>query len=207
MLNVAQRKQIYDDWSVLNSLKTNNNVFKANSAISPYNSNNLLQRIYIWNENLPNTSLKNVVILANFDVNTQSIPAGFPYDGTWYDLMDNTAFEVGNTNQGISLNPGEFRVFGNQQATFSLSNNNPLLGLQLVQNPVLDRIQIQTPSDLSGNIDWKIYNTAGVEIAYGSTSLQQQTLQIPSPKKQGNYFVVLRHTNTNAWSLLKVLRQ
>ena len=67
--------------------------------------------------------------------------------------MDNTAFEVGNTNQGISLNPGEFRVFGNQQATFSVSNNNPLLGLQLVQNPVLDRIQIQTPSDLSGNID------------------------------------------------------
>ena len=206
-LNVAQRKQIYDDWSVLNSLKTNNNVFKASSAISPYNSNNLLQRIYIWNENLPNASLKNVVILANFDVNTQSIPAGFPYDGTWYDLMDNTAFEVGNTNQGISLNPGEFRVFGNQQATFSVSNNNPLLGLQLVQNPVLDRIQIQTPSDLSGNIDWKIYNTAGVEIAYGSTSLQQQTLQIPSPKKQGNYFVVLRHTNTNAWGLLKVLKQ
>ena len=93
-------------------------MFKANSAISPYNSNNLLQRIYIWNENLPNTSLKNVVILANFDVNTQSIPAGFPYDGTWYDLMDNTAFEVGNTNQGISLNPGEFRVF---------ETNKPLL--------------------------------------------------------------------------------
>ena len=182
-------------------------MFKANSAISPFNSNNLLQRIYIWNENLPNTSLKNVVILANFDVNTQSIPAGFPYDGTWYDLMDNTAFEVGNTNQGISLNPGEFRVFGNQQATFSVSNHNQLRGLKLVQNPVLDRIQIQTPSELSGNIDWKIYNTVGVEIAYGSTSIQQQTLQIPSPKKQGNYFVVLRHTNTNAWGFLKVLKQ
>ena len=206
-LNVAQRKQIYDDWSILNSLKTNNDVFKASSAISPYNNNNLLQRIYIWNDNLPNTSLKNVVILANFDVNTQSIPAGFPYAGTWYDLMDNTAFEVSNTNQGMSLNPGEFRVFGNQQATFSVSSYHQLRGLQLVQNPVHDQIQIQTPSTLSGNIDWKIYNTAGVEIAYGSTAVQQQTIQIPSPKKRGNYFVVLRHANTNSWGLLKVLRQ
>ena len=121
--------------------------------------------------------------------------------------MDNTAFEVGNTNQEISLNPGEFRVFGNQQATFSVSNDNQLRGLQLVKNPVHDRIQIQTPSTLSGNVDWKIYNTAGVEIAYGSTAVKQQTIQIPSPKKRGNYFVVLRHANTNAWGLLKVLRQ
>ena len=206
-LNIAQRKQIYDDWSILNSLKTNNDVFKASSTISPYNNNNLLQRIYIWNDNLPNTSLKNVVILANFDVNTQSIPAGFPYAGTWYDLMDNTAFEVSNTNQGMSINPGEFRVFGNQQATFSVSSYHRLRGLQLVQNPVHDQIQIQTPSTLSGNIDWKIYNTAGVEISYGSTAVQQQTIQIPSPKKRGNYFVVLRHANTNSWGLLKVLRQ
>ena len=206
-LNIAQRKQIYDDWSMINSLKRNNEVFRANSAISPYNNNNLLQRVYVWDDNLSDTSLKNVVILANFDVNTQSIPAGFPYIGTWYDVMDNSNFEVNNTNQGISLQPGEFKIFGNQQAALNQSTLNLIQGLQLIQNPVNDRIQIQTPSILTGKIDWKIYNTAGIEIAYGSTAVQQDMLQIAAPDKRGNYFVVLRHTNTNAWGLIKVLKQ
>ena len=206
-LNIAQRRQIYDDWSKINDLKINNDVFKANSAISPHNNNNLLQRIYIWDDNLPNTSLKNVVILANFDVNTQNFISDFPYTGVWYNLMDNTTFQVNNTNQQISLNPGEFKIFGNQDAVLSKSKYNLITGLQLTQNPVNDLIQILTPSTLSGKVDWKIYNTAGIEIAFGSTAIQQNILQIAAPEKRGNYFVVLRHANSNALGLIKVLRQ
>ena len=206
-LNIAQRRQIYDDWSKINDLKINNDVFKANSAISPHNNNNLLQRIYIWDDNLPNTSLKNVVILANFDVTTQNFISDFPYTGVWYNLMDNTTFQVNNTNQQISLNPGEFKIFGNQDAVLSKSKYNLITGLQLTQNPVNDLIQILTPSTLSGKVDWKIYNTAGIEIAFGSTAIQQNILQIAAPEKRGNYFVVLRHANSNAWGLIKVLRQ
>ena len=205
-LNIAQRRQIYDDWSKINDLKINNDVFKANSAISPHN-NNLLQRIYIWDDNLPNTSLKNVVILANFDVTTQNFISDFPYTGVWYNLMDNTTFQVNNTNQQISLNPGEFKIFGNQDAVLSKSKYNLITGLQLTQNPVNDLIQILTPSTLSGKVDWKIYNTAGIEIAFGSTAIQQNILQIAAPEKRGNYFVVLRHANSNGLGLIKVLRQ
>ena len=206
-LNIAQRRQIYDDWSKMNDLKINNDVFKANSAISPLNNNNLLQRIYIWDDNLPNTSLKNVVILANFDVNTQNFISDFPYTGVWYNFMDNTTFQVNNTNQQISLNPGEFKIFGNQDAVLSKSKYNLITGLQLTQNPVNDLIQILTPSTLSGKVDWKIYNTAGIEIAFGSTAIQQNILQIAAPEKRGNYFVVLRHANSNGLGLIKVLRQ
>ena len=205
-LNIAQRRQIYDDWSKINDLKINNDVFKANSAISPHN-NNLLQRIYIWDDNLPNTSLKNVVILANFDVTTQNFISDFPYTGVWYNLMDNTTFQVNNTNQQISLNPGEFKIFGNKDAVLSKSKYNLITGLQLTQNPVNDLIQILTPSTLSGKVDWKIYNTAGIEIAFGSTAIQQNILQIAAPEKRGNYFVVLRHANSNGLGLIKVLRQ
>lgn len=206
-LNIAQRRQIYDDWSKINDLKINNDVFKANSAISPHNNNNLLQRIYIWDDNLPNTSLKNVVILANFDVTTQNFISDFPYTGVWYNLMDNTTFQVNNTNQQISLNPGEFKIFGNQDAVLSKSKYNLITGLQLTQNPVNDLIEILTPSTLSGKVDWKIYNTAGIEIAFGSTAIQQNILQIAAPEKRGNYFVVLRHANSNGLGLIKVLRQ
>ena len=138
-------------------------------------------------------------------LHTQSIPAGFPYIGTWYDVMDNSNFEVNNTNQGVSLQAGEFKIFGNQQAALSQSTFNLIQGLQLIQNPV--NIQIQTPSTLTGKIDWKIYKTAGIEINYGSTAVQKDILQIAAPEKRGNYFVVLRHANTNAWGLIKVLRQ
>ncbi len=206
-LNIAQRRQIYDDWAKIIDLKINNDVFKANSAISPYNNNNLLQRIYVWDDNLPNTSLKNVVILANFDVNTQNFISDFPYTGMWYNLMDNTTFQVNNTNQQISLNPGEFKIFGNKDAVLSKSKYNSITGLQLTQNPVKDLIQILTPSTLTGKVDWKIYNTAGIEIAFGSTAIQQHMLQIAAPEKRGNYFVVLRHASSNAWGLIKVLRQ
>ena len=206
-LNIAQRKQIYDDWSSINSLKRSYSVFKANSALSPYNNNNLLQRIYVWDDNLSENQLKNVVILANFDVNTQTIGSGFPYTGTWYNLMDNTTFEVSNTNQGISLQAGEFKIFGNQQASLTRSELNIFQELKLIQNPVQDHIKFQTPTSLFGNIDWKIYNTLGIEVAYGSTLIQNQTLQISAPKKQGSYFIVLRHTNTDAIRMIKILRQ
>ena len=206
-LNIAQRRQIYDNWSKIIDLKINNDVFKASSTISPYNNNNLLQRIYVWDDNLPNTSLKNVLILANFDVNTQNFISDFPYTGVWYNLMDNTTFQVNNTNQQISLDPGEFKIFGNKDAVLSKSKYNLITGLQLTQNPVNDLIQILTPSPLSGKVDWKIFNNTGIEIAFGSTAIQQNILQIAAPEKRGNYFVVLRHANSNAWGLIKVLRQ
>ena len=121
--------------------------------------------------------------------------------------MDNSNFEVNNTNQGVSLQAGEFKIFGNQQAALSQSTFNLIQGLQLIQNPVNNQIQIQRPSTLTGKTDWKIYNTAGIEINYGSTAVQKDILQIAAPEKRGNYFVVLRHANTNAWGLIKVLRK
>ena len=204
-LNIAQRKQIYDDWSKMNDLKINNEVFRANSSISPYANNNLLQRIYIWDENLANTSLKNVVIISNFDVNTQNIPIGFPYDGTWYDLMNNTTYQ-GNSSSSISLNPGEFRIFGNQQATLSLSNHNNFLDLKLIQNPVKNKIQIETSIYTNKTINWKIFNSAGVEIANGSEKASKKILQISAPEKSGSYFLVLRLSDTDAWKLFKILK-
>ena len=121
--------------------------------------------------------------------------------------MDNTTFEVSNTNQGISLQAGEFKIFGNQQASLTRSELNIFQELKLIQNPVQDHIKFQTPTSLFGNIDWKIYNTLGIEVAYGSTLIQNQMLQISAPRKQGSYFIVLRHTNTDAIRMIKILKQ
>ena len=75
---VPERKQIYDDWARINALKINEPVFEGNYSISPY-INNVRQRIYIWTNTNPSSSLEYVVVLCNFSVADLDIPGDFPY--------------------------------------------------------------------------------------------------------------------------------
>jgi hypothetical protein len=107
------RSQVFSDWARLNDLKINEDVFEGDYSID---SGDLTPRIFIWNDAIPATELKNVVILANFDLTAQNIVPDFPYTGTWYDLMDetnSTSINVTNTAATINIPAGEFRIFGN----------------------------------------------------------------------------------------------
>jgi glycosidase len=154
--NDAIRSQIYDSWSRINALKINEAVFEGNYDI---NSGSLTPRIYIWDDTLPSTSLKNVVILANFDVTTQNVTPNFPYTGVWYDLMDtsgNTTLSVSNTNDPISLEPGAFKIFGNQASTLSTNDLSLENNIQIYPNPAHEYFKINLRSK-----QIKIYNLLG----------------------------------------------
>lgn len=128
------RNQIYNTWSRLNELKVNEAVFEGNYDI---NSGSLTPKIYIWDDALPSNSLKNVIIIANFDISNQEIVPYFPYTGVWYDLMDesgDSTISVSSTNQAINLAPGEFKVFGNNLAT-TLSNEDFLAENKIMVYP------------------------------------------------------------------------
>ena len=168
----------------------------ARSNLGHTNSNNLAQRIYVWNETL--SGLKNVVILANFDVTRQSITADFPYTGTWHNLMDESTLNVSSTNQAISLAPGEFKIYGNQQAT--LSNYNPkMLPLGLRQNPVKERIEIDLPTEDA--YSYKLYNSLGQEIS-GTKKTTGKILTLTAPKQKGLYFVLVKNDNSPLQNLM-----
>ncbi|MGK0411910.1 MAG: 1,4-alpha-glucan branching enzyme [Polaribacter sp.] len=114
----ANRRKIYDDWSRINALKINEDVFEGDYNI---NSGSLTPRIDIFNTNIPETELRNVIVLANFDVVAQNVNTNFPTAGAWVDLMDasgNTTYSAST----INLQPGEFKLFGNQVATLSTDN-------------------------------------------------------------------------------------
>ncbi len=195
----TQRKKIYDDWSRINDLKQSNEVFRGSSSISPLSTNNLVQRIYVWNETL--SGLKNVVILANFDVTTQNVTSNFPFTGTWYNLIDDSTLSVSSTAQVVTLAPGEFKIFGNQQAT--LSNHNPkLLHLGLRQNPVKERIEIDLPTE--DTYSYKLYSALGQEVSNGKHK-DGKVLTISAPAQKGIYFVVLKNSATHQFGLCKVL--
>ena len=134
----ADRSQVYNDWSRLNDLKVNEAVFEGDYTIT---SGNLTPKIYIFDNTIPATELKNVVILANFDVTTQNVVPDFPYTGTWYDLMDdtyNTSINVTNTSSPITIPAGEFKIYGNAVPQ-TLSNTEADIAdtFKLYPNPAL----------------------------------------------------------------------
>ena len=118
-LNVATRAKIYNDWSKMNALKINEPVFEGDYAISPEAGDNLKQRLYVFDTTLPATQLKNVVVLANFYTDSQLITPGFPYVGTWYNLMDNTTLVVTDLAAKINIPAGQSLIYGNLPAALT----------------------------------------------------------------------------------------
>jgi 1,4-alpha-glucan branching enzyme len=152
----ANRNQIYNDWSRLISLKTTEAVFEGDYTIT---TNTLTPKIYIFDNAIASTNLKNVVILANFDVIKQNVIPNFPYTGTWYDLMDNTgstSLNVTNVATPISIPPGEFRIYGNQGVTLGTKDLVSNLDLVVYPNPVNSAFSIN--KDVS---EIKIFDITG----------------------------------------------
>ena len=138
----TNRNPIYNDWSRLILLKTTEAVFEGDYSIT---TNTLTPKIYVWDNSLPLTELKNVVVLANFDVTTQNVVPNFPYTGTWYDLMDNTgstSINVTNVVTPISIPAGEFRIYGNQGVTLGTKDIVSVLDLTVYPNPVNNTFSI-----------------------------------------------------------------
>jgi 1,4-alpha-glucan branching enzyme len=133
----ANRKAVYDTWSKILAIRLSNQVFDTTTFT--VESGNLLPRIYVWNDALPSTSLKNVVVVANFTTTAQTVTPNFPYAGTWYNLMDNTSMSA-SASTTVTLQPGEFRIFGNQTAlaTDETKIDANKTSLQITQNPATD---------------------------------------------------------------------
>ena len=129
------RAKIFSDYSRFIKLKINEPVFEGDYEISP-NVSLLKQRIYVFNTSLPDSQLKNVVVLANFAVVSQTITPDFPYAGIWYDLMTNEPITVNSTTDLITIPAGQFRVFGNRPSAF-LANERfeTTSALSLTPNP------------------------------------------------------------------------
>lgn len=158
-LSDTNRNQIYNDWARLIDLKINMPVFEGNYALSPY-INDIRPRIYVWDDALAATELKNVVILCNFSVADLTTVPDFPYTGVWYDLMDesgSTTINVTDTAAPISIPAGQFRIFGNQPATtLSTPDNIGNEVVSLYPNPASDSFSINKKVN-----EITIYDTTG----------------------------------------------
>jgi len=182
-LGNENRREIYDNWSRIIDLKINEDVFEGNYSIT---SGSLTPIVYVWDDNLSSSELKNVVILANFDVVDQSVTPYFPYSGTWFDLMDedgDTTLNVASTTDQITLQPGEFKIYGNQASTTLSNTIFDETDFIISPNPSLDFITINKDADLI-----EIYDVTGKMLLSFSDVTRNQQLEIN--QLQVGYYIV-----------------
>jgi hypothetical protein len=200
-LGVSQRLKIYNDWSKMIALKINEPVFEGNYAISP-DANNVKQRIYIYDEALPTTQLKNVVVLCNFSVANLSIVPNFPYAGTWYNLMDNTSINVTDVNAALAIPSGQFLIYGNQKSTtLETSDFGFIEDLHLYPNPSSTYFTINANTSKV-----EVYSIAG-QLVKSFNAVQAKGYQFTiSDLNEGMYFVRTLDEN-NAVKVFKFIKQ
>ncbi|WP_276378841.1 alpha-amylase family glycosyl hydrolase [Flavobacterium sp. H4147] len=175
-LGDSNRSKIYNDWAKMITLKTTEPVFLGTPTIA--NANSLSVNIKITNASLAATQLKDVVIIANFDTTTQNVATGFQYTGTWYNLMDNTTITVANVNTPISLNPGEYRIYGNKTANLAIEDFEKGNSVNLHPNPVSNYFTLNTAFakvevySLSGQLVKSFASNTNKDFQFGVSELQ-----------------------------------
>ena len=136
------RSKIYTEWAKMITLKTTEAVFSGTATIN--NSSSLSQNIKITNAALASTQLRDVVIIANFDVTAKAVPTGFPYTGDWYNLMDNTSINVTDASAPITVEAGGFRIYGNKVANLAIQKYEGNSGIYLYPNPASNYFTLNT---------------------------------------------------------------
>lgn len=135
----ANRMSLYETWAKMIKIRKDNPVFHTKTFTIA--SGNLLPRLDIWSDAIPVTELKNVIVLANFNTTVQTVNTSFPFAGTWYNLMDNTPFD--GSTPTITLQPGEYRIFGNQPAVLG-TEEVAAETIAMYPNPAKNQFSIST---------------------------------------------------------------
>ena len=136
------RKDLYNSWSKLIKLKEQIDIFKTDNFTLDVGNTNGLKKIQLT-DNAANAEVKYVTIIGNFGVTTQSINPAFQETGTWYDVLnDNTSITVTNVNAMISLQPGEFKIYGNNQVVLAVEDIDIIDTFTLYPNPANNSFKI-----------------------------------------------------------------
>ena len=209
-VDVEGRHDIYELYSAMNFLRKTYPVFSAASTVDQYVGNNVaVKRLKLSQDGI------DVVVLGNFDVVTQTATPAFHNTGTWYEYFTRDEMNVSDVNAGISLAPGEYRIYSNVEldtlevglsniipAAFELKQNYP--------NPFNPVTTIDYVLTRDANVKLDIYDIKGRHIktlvdGYQSMGVHTEHFDASS-LASGVYMYKLtsgRHVETRKMLLLK----
>ncbi len=194
----ANRKAVYDTWAKIINIRNTYPVFKSKTYTVESNNltndpDGLITRIYVYDNLLTSNDVKNVVVLANYNTTAKSVVPYFPYAGDWKNLMDNTIMNVTSTTAPITLQPGEFRIFGNYTASLSTidAGASQRLLLQIADNPVKDGF-VKLVYNKAKNGQIFIYDMTGKLIDSFKLTQENGTHEMKVGYPSGAYLVHLK---------------
>ena len=192
----SYRYRLYKVFSALIKLRIEEDLFETTDFSMDVSS--AVKRINL------NSSSMNAVILGNFDVVSGSAEGNFQHTGTWYEYFTGTSLEVTATDQTIDLQPGEYRMYTDEQLELpdipplDLSDN--ILPQQtglLFPNPTDGTIYLKPSSQ--GKVKFTLYSSIGQPVYAKAlfTSLEdiiELDLNTSGYKlKKGIYFYTLQN--------------
>jgi 1,4-alpha-glucan branching enzyme len=198
-LTNMDRSKIYNDWAKMITLKINEPVFIGDVTIP--NVTTLTPNIKITNPALASTELKDVLIISNFDVVARNVATGFPYAGTWYNLMDNTTLNVTDVNQTINLQPGEYRILGNKTATLAIADYEKEATIKLYPNPSSNYFTLSVETTKV-----EIYSITGQKVKqFDAVKSVDQQFNISDLSK--GLYLVKAYNDNNQTQVLKFIKE
>lgn len=196
----ANRKAVYNTWAQIINIRNAHPVFKSKTYTVESNNltndpNGLITRIYVYDNTLT-TGIKNIVVLANYDTSAKDVVPYFPYVGQWQNLMNNTVSTVTSTTAPITLQPGEFRIFGNYTGSLSTNELNleNRLSLQIADNPVKNGLA-KLIYHKAKNGEIFIYDISGKKIDSFKLKSEEGTYDLKANYSAGTYIVHLKTDN------------
>jgi 1,4-alpha-glucan branching enzyme len=193
----VNRKAVYDAWAKIINIRNIYPVFKSKTYTVESNNltndpNGLITRIYVYDSAITN-GVKNVVVLANYTTGSQSVVPYFPYIGQWQNLMDNTVSNITSTTAPITLQPGEFRIFGNYVGTLSAIDENVAnkLSLQVADNPVKNGLA-KLIYHKAKNGEIVIYDMSSKKLDSFKLKNEDGTYELKTNYQAGTYLVHLK---------------
>ncbi|MEO7216374.1 alpha-amylase family glycosyl hydrolase [Mucilaginibacter sp.] len=100
--NDPQRRKLYSAFAKLIKMKIKNPIFNTSTITA--NASGSVKTAYL------SSGTQNVVVVGNFDVNSQSVTVAFPAAGTWYDYVSGTSITVTLPYNATYL-PGEYHIY------------------------------------------------------------------------------------------------
>ncbi|MDZ7797848.1 MAG: alpha-amylase family glycosyl hydrolase [Candidatus Marinimicrobia bacterium] len=198
----ADRRDVYDLYSVMNFLRREYPVFRSGSA-DLYTGNGVAAKRIRLSGSGPN-----IVILGNFDVTEQEADPAFQHTGLWHEYFRGDTLNVSDVNMSLTLAPGEYRIYSDQKLrespvavrnvlprSFVLRQNHP--------NPFNSVTNIAYTLTADSRVELSLYDIGGRKVRELVNAYQQAgeyRLQFDAAElSSGVYFYTLRsgrHSDT-----------
>jgi 1,4-alpha-glucan branching enzyme len=212
----ARRKRLFDTYAAMAKLRNlYKNTFRTPSlAIGTNLGASLVKTIVVDHADLK------YVVVANFDVLQQTPTVTFPANGTFYDYTNGGTITVAGNQQVVTLAPGQFKVYINQNVSGGVVTNvrdiiatNTDFSLSIYPNPLQQSAFVKYELPKSGKVNVQLINIQGQVIVSKNMGFQLKGYQVFEidrnsfagvPLTAGQYVLQVRVDNVVRYEKLMV---